>query len=102
VRHYHHDAPAGREAAEHPSRCRPIKRVRCKTVVKSHCFPFGHLRRQCFVLFDGERGLVQRIAVADLIRRQRLLQELLDKLAALARGNGSLEPPDQLFREAHE
>ena len=27
--------------------------------------PFGHPRRQCFVLLDGERGLVQRIAGAE-------------------------------------
>jgi hypothetical protein len=35
-------------------------------VVKSRRFPSGHLCRQCIVLLDGERRLIQRISASVL------------------------------------
>jgi hypothetical protein len=53
-------------------------------------------------LLNRKRRLIERIAVADPVPRQRLIEKLRDKFAALARRNGSFEPPDQFLGQPHE
>jgi hypothetical protein len=77
-------------------------RFRRETVVDGCRFPLGHLGRQRLILLHGERRPIEGIAVADLVRRKSLLQQSLHKFAPLPGRDGSLEPPNQIFREAQQ
>jgi hypothetical protein len=76
--------------------------VRSKTIIDSCRFALGHLARQRLVLLYRERHPVEWIAVADLVWPKSLLQQVLHKFAPLPRGDGPLEPPNQILWEVQQ
>jgi hypothetical protein len=88
--------------APKPSSDRVAGRFRCKTILYRRRLPFGHFDCKRRVLLYGQGRLVEGVAVADFIGRKGLLQQPPDEFAALPRGDGALEPPDQVLREPHQ
>src|SRR5215471_4011256 len=65
-------------------------------VIDRGSFPLGHFGCQLLVFLDGQRGLVQGIVIAAILRGQRFFQQPLNEFAALPRRNIALEPPGKL------
>ena len=80
----------------------PLAR-RCdgQSVADGGRLPFRHLARETQIPLHRQRSLIQRIVVA-LVRRQRLLKQLLHEGAAPTAGYAALEAPHQIIRQTEQ